>query len=151
MAMYENGERLDLEIERLQEKLKNLEPTTKEYSAINNQLKVMYDLRIAQYKEELSINERADKSEKELNLREKELAERAKEHEDDLAQKKKDRIHSWAHTGIDIALTIIKSGCTLLGIVAMTREGYAFEETGRPVSTTFREVRGLLTSLIKKK
>ena len=151
MTMYENSKEMDEEIARLQEKLKGLEPTSKEYATINGQLKILYELRLSQYKEEMSINERTSKSEAELDLREKELAFNEKRHNDELEQKKKDRYHSWAHTAIDVLLAAVKSGCSLLAVVAMTREGYKFEETGRPVSTTFREIRGLLTSIIKKR
>lgn len=151
MAMYENSKEMDEEIARLQEKLKVLEPTSKEYATINGQLKILYELRLSQYKEELSNDERASKFEAELDIRKKELEFNEKKHNDELEQKKKDRYHSWAHTGIDVLLTVVKSGCSLLAVVAMTREGYKFEEKGRPVSTTFREVRGLLTSLIKKR
>lgn len=151
MAMYELSTTMDMEIERLQDKLKTLEPASKEYAAVNQQLKTMYELRLTQYKEELEINERATKSEAELAIREKELAAREKEHADEMSSKKKDRIHGWIHTGIDIVLTAAKVGGSVLCTALMLDQGYKFEEKGKPVSTTFREARNVITSLIKKK
>ena len=151
MAMYENSQAMDREIERLQTKLKTLEPTSKEYATINQQLKTLYELRLTQYKEELELNERTSKSEAELALREKELAAREKEHEDEMSSKKKDRLHGWIHTGIDIVLTVAKVGGSVLCTALMLDQGYKFEEKGRPVSTTFREARNVISSLIKKK
>lgn len=151
MAMYENSQAMDKEIERLQTKLKTLEPTSKEYATINQQLKTLYELRLTQYKEELELNERTSKSEAELALREKELAAREKEHEDEMSSKKKDRLHGWIHTGIDIVLTVAKVGGSVLCTALMLDQGYKFEESGRPVSTTFREARNVISSLIKRK
>lgn len=151
MAMYNLSETMDKEIERLQMKLKNLEPTSKEYAAINQQLKTLYELRLSQYKEELDLQEKASKSEAELAIREKELAAREQEHLDEMASKKKDRIHGWIHTGVDIVLTAVKVGGSVLCTALMLDQGYKFEESGRPVSTTFREARNVITSFIKKK
>ena len=151
MAMYNLSETMDKEIERLQMKLKNLEPTSKEYAAINQQLKTLYELRLNQYKEELEIQEKASKSEAELAIREKELAAREQEHQDEMASKKKDRLHGWIHTGVDIVLTAVKVGGSVLCTALMLDQGYKFEESGRPVSTTFREARNVITSFIKKK
>lgn len=151
MAMYNLSESMDKEIERLQMKLKNLEPTSKEYATINQQLKTLYELRLNQYKEELEIQEKASKSEAELAIREKELAAREQEHQDEMASKKKDRLHGWIHTGVDIVLTVAKVGGSVLCTALMLDQGYKFEESGRPVSTTFREARNVITSFIKKK
>lgn len=150
MAMYNLSETMDKEIERLQMKLKNLEPTSKEYAAINQQLKTLYELRLNQYKEELEIQEKASKSEAELAIREKELAEREQEHQDEMAVKKKDRIHGWIHTGVDIVLTVAKVGGSVLCTALMLDQGYKFEESGRPVSTTFREARNVIVSVFTK-
>lgn len=150
MAMYNLSESMDKEIERLQLKLKNLEPTSKEYATINQQLKTLYELRLKQYKEELEIQDKASKSEAELAIREKELAAREQEHQDEMAIKKKDRIHGWLHTGVEIMLTGFKVGGSILCTKIMLDQGYKFEETGRAVSTTFREIRSVVTSFIKK-
>lgn len=151
MAMYNLSETMDKEIERLQLKLKNLEPVSKEYATINQQLKTLYELRLNQYKEELELQERATKSEAELAIREKELAAREQEHQDEMSSKKKDRLHGWIHTGVDIVLTAVKVGGSVLCTALMLDQGYKFEEKGRPVSTTFREARNVITSFIKKK
>ena len=68
-----------------------------------------------------------------------------------MSSKKKDRLHGWIHTGIDIVLTVAKVGGSVLCTALMLDQGYKFEEKGRPVSTTFREARNVISSLIKKK
>lgn len=151
MAMYELSQSMDKEIERLQTKLKTLEPASKEYAAINQQLKTMYELRLGQYKEELELQEKASKSEAELAIREKELAAREREHLDEMAVKKKDRLHSWLHTGVDVVLTVAKVGGSVLCTALMLDQGYKFETEGRPVSSTFREVRNVISSVFIKK
>lgn len=151
MAMYENSKVMDAEIERLQTKLKALEPTQKEYAVISQQLKTLYELRLAQYKEELEIQEKSSRSDAELAIREKELAAREKEHQDEMVSKKKDRLHGWIHTGVDVVLTIAKVGGSVFCTALMLDQGYKFEEKGRPVSVTFREARNVIASFIKKK
>lgn len=151
MAMFDLSTELEEEITRLQEKLRSLEPTSKEYAAINQQLKNMYELRLSQYKEEIAIEEKASKSEAELAVREKELALSEKQHEDEMISRKKDRLHGWLHTGVDIVLTIAKVGGTIMCTALMLDQGYKFEEGGKPVSSTFRDARNVISSLIKKK
>lgn len=154
MAMYELTDTLEEEIKRLQEKLKTLDPASDAYKAINSQLKEMYSLRLSQFKEEVEIEERASKTEAELAIREKELAFNEKQHQDELATKKKDRIHGWIHTGVDILLTVVRVGGTVVGTAMMLDQGYRFEEGGKPVSSTFRDARkgisDALNSLKKK-
>lgn len=151
MTMYNLSETMDKEIERLQAKLEALEPASKEYAAINQQLKTLYELRLTQYREELEIQERASKSEAELAIREKELAAREQEHNDEMASKKKDRTNGWAHTAVDIVLTAVKVSGSVICTALMLDQGYKFEEGGRPVSTTFREVRNVISSVFIKK
>ena len=151
MAMYELSKTMDEEIERLQTKLKTLEPTGKEYAAINQQLKTLYELRLTQYREELEIQEKSSKADAEIAIREKELAAREQEHQDEMISKKKDRTNGWIHTAVDVVLTAVKVSGSVLCTALMLDQGYKFEEGGRPVSTTFREVRNVISSVFIKK
>ena len=81
MAMYENIESLDKEIERLTKRLATLDPTGEDYKAVRINLDTLYKVRNDQYKIDTEDLEKRDKSEaefkqkaEELKVREKELA-----------------------------------------------------------------------------
>ena len=154
-SVYDLIDNLDEEIERLQEELKKLDPASDEYRKVSQRRDEAMKLRVEQHTADMESAERTAKSEAELALREKELTFSEKQHEDDVVQKKKDRISGWIHTGVDVALTIVRVGGTVLGTKLMLDQGYSFETTGAPVSGTFREGRkkiaDALSSLVKKK
>ena len=97
MAMFENSEKLDAEIIRLSDKLKNLEPTSDGYKAIRINLDTLYKLRNDQYKidtEDLEKRDKADAENKqkaeELKVRERETESAVKRIEMDAAIKEKE-------------------------------------------------------------
>ena len=79
MAMYENSEGLDKEIERLTKKLSTLDPTGEDYKAVRLNLDTLYKLRNEQYKVDTEDLEKRDKSEAELKQKADELEVRRQE------------------------------------------------------------------------
>ena len=93
MAMYENSEGLDKEIERLTKRLSTLDPTGEEYKNVRFNLDSLYKLRNEQYKVETETDEKRIESEAELKQKAEELEVKRKElelkqRELDLADKK---------------------------------------------------------------
>lgn len=86
MAMYENSEGLDKEIERLTKKLSTLDPTGEDYKTVRQNLDTLYKLRNEQYKVDTEDMEKRDKSEAEMKQKTEELNVRRQELE--LASKK---------------------------------------------------------------
>lgn len=94
MAMFENSEALDREIERLAKRLTTLDPTKDEYKAVRINLDTLYKLRNDQYKVDTEDLEKRDKSEAELKqqaaeleVRKQELEAARKRYEDESKQK----------------------------------------------------------------
>lgn len=79
MAMYENGNLMDVEIERLTKRLGSLDPDSDEYKAVRQNLESMYKLRNEQYKIEIEDDEKRQKLEKELEQKAAELEVRKSE------------------------------------------------------------------------
>lgn len=79
MAMYENSEGLDREIERLTTKLGSLDPTGEDYGKVRHSLDQLYGLRNTQYKTDVEDLEKRDKSEAELKQKANELEVRRQE------------------------------------------------------------------------
>lgn len=79
MAMYENSECLDKEIERLTKRLSTLDPTGEDYKAVRISLDTLYKLRNEQYKIDTEDLEKRDKSEAEIKLKTDELEVRKRE------------------------------------------------------------------------
>lgn len=79
MAMFENSEGLDREIERLTKKLSTLDPTGEDYKAVRVSLNALYELRNTQYKTDVEDMEKRDKSEAELKQKAEELDVRRQE------------------------------------------------------------------------
>lgn len=73
MAMFENSEGLDREIERLTNQLRSLDPTGDDYKAVRVSLDTLYKLRNDQYKVEMEDLEKRDRSEAELKQKANEL------------------------------------------------------------------------------
>lgn len=98
MAMYENSELMDKEVERLIKKLDTLEPTSDDYKAVRTNLNSLYELRNTQYKIEIEDSEKRDKSEAELKQKADELEVRKSELEsvnqknENDAQQKRDEL-----------------------------------------------------------
>ena len=93
MAMYQNAEGLDKEIERLTKKLGTLDPTSEDYKNVRFNLDSLYKLRNEQYKVETETDEKHDESEAELKQKADELEVKRQElelkkRELDLADKK---------------------------------------------------------------
>lgn len=81
MAMYENIESLDKEIERLTSTISTLKPTSEEYKIVRINLDTLYKLRNEQYKVDVEDIEKRSKREadtqqnaEELEVRKQELA-----------------------------------------------------------------------------
>jgi len=79
MAMYENSEGLDKEIERLTKKLSTLDPTGEDYKTVRQNLDTLYKLRNEQYKVDTEDLEKRDKSEAEMKQKADELEVRRQE------------------------------------------------------------------------
>lgn len=79
MAMFENSEGLDKEIERLTSKLATLDPTGEDYKTVRLNLDTLYKLRNEQYKVDTEDLEKRDKSEAELKQKAEELEVRRQE------------------------------------------------------------------------
>lgn len=79
MAMFENSEGLDKEIERLTLKLATLDPTGEDYKTVRLNLDTLYKLRNEQYKVDTEDLEKRDKSEAELKQKAEELEVRRQE------------------------------------------------------------------------
>lgn len=79
MAMYENSESLDKEIERLAKRLSTLDPTGEDYKSVRINLDTLYSLRNEQYRVDTEDLEKRDKSEAELKQKAEELKIREKE------------------------------------------------------------------------
>lgn len=79
MAMFENSEALDKEIERLTKKLSELDPTGEDYRNVRVNLDTLYKLRSEQYRIDTEDCEKRDKSEAELKLKTDELEVRKQE------------------------------------------------------------------------
>lgn len=79
MAMYENIESLDKEIERLTKKLATLDPTGDEYKTVRINLDELYKIRNDQYKIDTEDCEKRDKVEAELKQKAEELEVRKQE------------------------------------------------------------------------
>ena len=97
MAMYENSELMDKEVERLIKKLDTLEPTSDDYKTVRASLTALYELRNTQYKIEIEDSEKRDKSEAELRqkadeleVRKSELESADRKNENDAQQKRDD-------------------------------------------------------------
>ena len=86
MAMFENSELLDREIERLTNKLADLDPTTQDYETVRKSLDQLYKLRNEQYRTDTEDMQKRDLSEAELTQKASELEVRRLEAE--TAQKK---------------------------------------------------------------
>lgn len=98
MAMYENSEMMDKEIERLVKTLQTLDPTSEDYKTVRINLNTLYELRNAQYKVDTEDLEKRDKSEAELkqkadelDVRKSELESANQKNKDD-AQQKRDEL-----------------------------------------------------------
>lgn len=79
MAMYENSELIDKEIERLTKRLSTLDPTGEDYKSVRINLDELYKIRNDQYKIDTEDLEKRDKSEAELKQKAEELKVREKE------------------------------------------------------------------------
>ncbi|MBO7450288.1 MAG: hypothetical protein J6U54_07935 [Clostridiales bacterium] len=79
MAMYENSEALDKEIERLTQKLSTLDPISEEYKAVRISLDALYKLRNDQYKVDTEDLEKREREEAELKHKAEELEVRRQE------------------------------------------------------------------------
>ncbi len=73
MAMFENSQLMDQEIERLVKTLEALDPTSDDYTKARINLNTLYALRNAQYKVDMEDLEKRDKSEAELKQKAEEL------------------------------------------------------------------------------
>ena len=98
MAMFENIEKLDKEIERLTETLSTLSPTSEEYKNVRFSLHTLYELRNAVYKVDTEDLQKRDASEAEINQKKDELEVRkqeldaAKERNENEAQQKSEEL-----------------------------------------------------------
>lgn len=95
MAMFENADALDKEIERLTKRLSSLDPSGEDYKNVRFSLDSLYKLRNEQYKVEMETDEKREESEMELKQKHEELEVKRKElelkqRELDLADKKLD-------------------------------------------------------------
>lgn len=79
MAMYENIESLDKEIERLTKTLASLDPTGEQYKTVRINLDTLYKLRNEQYKVDTEDLEKRDKLEAESKQKAEELEIRKQE------------------------------------------------------------------------
>lgn len=79
MAMCENIESLDKEIERLTKRLATLDPTSDGYRSVRVNLDTLYKIRNEQYKIDTEDLEKRDKVEAEIHAKEEELEFRKQE------------------------------------------------------------------------
>lgn len=107
MAMYENSELMDKEVERLLKKLETLDPTSDDYKSVRGNLNTLYELRNAQYKVDTEDLEKRDKSEAELKQKADELEVRKSElesidrkNENDAQQKKDELEFKWKELSV---------------------------------------------------
>lgn len=156
MAMYENANGLDLEIERLTKELTKLDPITDEYKAVRVNLDTLYQLRNAQYKVDVENEEKQSKTEKELEQKAAELEVRKREldfaerqHSETIAEQKKDRVRDYVINGLNIASGILKLGVAFVATAIVVDQGYKFERDGCPTSQTFREARKNVIDILK--
>lgn len=139
MAKFEELlDNLDEEIARLQEELSLNDPRSDNYKQVAERLKELMEIRMTQQKNE------AERSQKEEQI----IIERSK-YLDEICESKKDRRAGWIRMGIDVLLTAVKVGGTVLGTALMLNQGYDFEKTGSPTSVTFREARKTIGDALK--
>lgn len=79
MAMFENIESLDKEIERLTKRLATLDPTSEDYRSVRVNLDTLYKIRNDQYKVDTEDLEKRDRIESELKQKAEELEVRKQE------------------------------------------------------------------------
>lgn len=171
MSMYENGEKIDVEVARIMDVLSRLTPGSDEYKAVEQAFNAMYTNRIAHGRYEAETTAKMDATEAETKVKEEEaklkreelafkreelehkkaeLALATKKAEEELEEAAlKRKTDMWLKIG-DTALSVAKIVAAVVMNVWGIKTGLKFEETGSLTSTVFREGRKNLLELFKK-